>query len=436
MKVFLAYPPGRVFQRGEDRCQANVDASPTMATRAPIDMMYVASILKPRGVECRFVDYPNEKRGWEGYRRDIRDFRPDALVISTTTGTIMNDLEAFRIAKEIDPKIVTIAKGAVFFVTPKRIFQSRKEFRVMDIAIRGETEFTIGEIFDNLDRPERVEGVLYWRGRSLIDSGTPQWGDLDKLPLPDRSIARNSLYIRPDTGEPQTTIEVSRGCPGRCIYCMTPVISGKRIRYRSVNSIVDEMDDSVKNYGISNFFFRSDTFTFNKKLVIDVSEEIIRRGLKVQWVANSRVDTVDEEMLRVMKRSGCWLIAFGFETGSDESKKRIGKFTTMERDREVVELCRKHKIMIYGFFMIGFPWERMGDIKMTIDHMFALDCDLVELHIATPFYGTELYRMAEDEKLLGDAEIFGSDYFEEPPVGTKHISIERLIRIRNSTLKR
>ncbi len=437
MKAFLFYPPGKQYQRGEDRCQANVNASPTMVQRAPIDMMYVASILKKMGIKCRFVDYPSEGKTWEDFERDVRKFSPDLAVMSVTTGSVLSDMRAFKIIKEIDENCTTVAKGSIFFVAPKEIFEKNHEFRYMDFAIKGEVEFTIGKLVKNLTRPKRVKGILFWdkRKKRLIDTGLPEFGDLNSLPLPDRSIVKNELYIRPDTGEMQTTIETSRGCPGRCIYCLTPIISGRIPRYRSAESIVKEIEECVEKYGIKNFFFRSDTFTMNRKLVMEVCGKIRERGLEINWVANSRVDTINREMLESMKKAGCWLIAFGFETGSDESKRKIGKFTTVEQDFRARKLCRELGIYTYGFFMIGFPWEGKREIEQTLMHMLKLDCEFVELHIAIPFYGTKLYEMCRKEGLVKH-EIVGFDYFENPAVGTKYLSAEELVEIRKRALKK
>ncbi len=435
MKAFLFYPPGKQFQRGEDRCQANVDASPTMTQRAPIDMMYVAAILKEKGIKCKFVDYPTEGKTWEDFERDVKKFSPDIAIMSVTTSSVLHDMKAFKIIKSINEECKTIAKGSIFFVAPKTVFEKFEEFKYMDIAVKGEIEFTIASIVDNLNKPENVNGILFWKRKKLKDTGRPVFGNLDDLPFPDRSIVRNELYIRPDTGEAQTTIETSRGCPGLCIYCLTPIISGRAPRYRSAKSIADEIEECVEKYDIRNFFFRSDTFTMNRKLVKEVCREIVERGLDINWVANSRVDTIDAETLRYMKKSGCWLIAFGFETGSDESKKKIGKFTTVKQDIAARELCKKFGIYTYGFFMMGFPWETRNDIEATINHMFKLDCEFVELHIAIPFYGTKLYEICKREGLIKH-EIIGADYFENPPVGTKYVSAEELIRIREEALKK
>src|SRR3972149_9319127 len=130
---------------------------------------------------------------------------------------------------------------------------------------------------------------------------------------------KNHLYTRPDTSEPQATIQTSRGCPSQCIFCLSPLISGMKLRERSVGNIVAELEECVNKYHIRNFFFRADTFTLNKKSVIELCKEIIDSKFDIAWVANSRVNTIDEERLEWMKKAGCWLVAFGIES---ENKKK------------------------------------------------------------------------------------------------------------------
>ncbi|KXK31915.1 MAG: hypothetical protein UZ01_00704 [Candidatus Brocadia sinica] len=258
--------------------------------------------------------------------------------------------------------------------------------------------------------------------------------DLDKIPFPARDLMKNHLYVRPDTGEPQATIQTSRGCPSQCIFCLSPLISGMKLRERSVGNIIAELEECVNEYGIRNFFFRADTFTMNKKSVIELCKEIISRKLGIAWVANSRVNTIDEERLAWMKKSGCWLVAFGIESGNDEIQKRIKKGTTRTQAREAVNLCRKLGIKTYGFYLIGFPWETKEMIMDTLQLAKELRCDFSEIHIAIPYEGTEFYKIAQDLGILTEKAV-GHNYFSNPAIGTLHVSKEELIQMRKKALR-
>ena len=309
----------------------------------------------------------------------------------------------------------------------------------MDIAIAGEAETTINTLIlarRNGTDFSKVGGILFRDHLDQIRQTEPEpfWTDLDKIPFPARDLMKNHLYTRPDTGEPQATIQTSRGCPSQCIFCLSPIISGMKLRERSVGNIIAELEECVNRYHIRNFFFRADTFTMNKKSVIELCKEIINRKLNISWVANSRVNTIDEERLAWMKKAGCWLVAFGIESGNDEIQKQIKKGSTQAQAREAVKLCKKIGIKTYGFYLIGFPWETKEMIMDTLQLAKELRCDFSEIHIAVPYEGTEFYKIAQDLGILTETAV-GHNYFSNPAIGTLHVSKDELINMRKKALR-
>ena len=444
-KVFMMYPPIGLFMRGEDRCQSEIEESSATVSRTPIDAISIAGVLKNKGIKFHFKDYSLEGKSWKDFKADLLKIKPDLLMVSTTNATILKDLLAFKIAKEINPRIITIMKGALFFTMPEKIL-NLPEFKYLDIAIKKEADTIISDLVDALSQNNgniskslsKVKGVIYKNKKGWIETNFGVFlKNLDELPFPDLSVCNNSLYINPDTGNMLTTIETSRGCPFSCYYCLTPIISGKIPRHKSPKRIVDEIEHCIKNHNIREFFFKADTFTINKKNVIGTCKEILNRKLKISFVANSRTDTIDEEMIYWMKKAGCQIIAFGIECGTDKQKEQIKKGSKISDDLKAIALCKKHKIKTYGFFMIGFPEEDEKDINATINFMFLLDCDFVELHLATPFIGTPLY---EQSKALGlirqEMELLGHSYFSNPVTGTKYISAKKLKEIRKRALRK
>ncbi len=443
--VLIAYPPVGLFMRGEDRCQSEIEESSATVPRTPIDATCIAGVLKSKGIKCYFKDYALEKQSWKDFRADLKKLSPNVLIISTTNATILKDVIALKVAKEISPKIITIMKGALFFSLPKKIL-SLPEFKHLDIAIRKEADTVISDLIDALNKStgnittslSKVNGIIYKGKKGWIQTDFGKFlKNLDELPFPDLTICNNSLYINPETGNMLTTIETSRGCPFSCYYCLTPIISGRIPRYKSAKRIVDEIEHCIREHNIKEFFFKADTFTVNKKNVIETCKEILKRKLKISFVANSRTDTIDEEMIFWMKKAGCKIIAFGIECGTNRQKEQIKKGSKISDDLKAVALCKKHKIKIYGFFMIGFPNETIKDINATIKFMYKLDCDFVELHIATPFIGTELYEQSKAFGLISnEKEIFGHSYFSSPAIGTKYISAKKLKEIRKKALRK
>ena len=437
-KALLFNPPVGLYQRGEDRCQAEVDGGSATSLRPPNDLGYIASMLRQIGVTPFVADYPAEKKQWRHFEEDLKTIQPDILVMSITTPTIKDDMKAFSVAKGFRSNVFTIAKGAHFYICNKE--ESKDAiYDVMDVAIIGEAE----TIINNLVLAKRsssdfskVRGILYRNSHKQIVQTEPEpfWIDLDKIPFPARDLMKNHLYTRPDTGEPQVTIQTSRGCPYQCIFCLSPIISGMKLRERSIGNVIAEIEECVEKYNIRNFFFRADTFTINKNTVIALCKEIINRKLDIAWVANSRVNTIEEERLEWMKKAGCWLVAFGIESGNDDIQKRIKKGTTQAQAREAVRLCKKLGIKTYGFYLIGFPWETREMIMDTLNLAIELRCDFSEIHIAIPYEGTEFYKIAQDFGILTETAI-GHNYFSNPAIGTLHVTRDELIEMRKKALK-
>lgn len=437
--IWFMNPPGPLYQRGEDRSQGNISGSSATSLRAPNDLGVMAAVAREMGFCASIRDYPAEGKSWADYASDLAAGCPDVIVMSITTATILQDVRAFELARSHCPAVRTVAKGALFYSIDVTVLND-PQFHHMDVALFGEAETILGDVLDawmgGADLAG-VRGVIFRDDRGKFARNSPKAfvENLDSIPFPARDLMRNELYVRPDTGQPQATIQTARGCPSHCIFCLTPLISGKRLRQRSAANVADEMEECVLRFGIRNFFLKADTFTINKKFVIDLCQEIIRRRLDVQWVANSRVDTIDEERLQWMKKAGCWLVAFGFESGDPESLRRMRKDTTVEEAREAMRLVRSTGLQSYGFFLIGLPWEDHQAIERTLDLAVELCCDYTELHIAVPYEGTELHRMASEMGVL-TSSIMGHDYFDDPPIGTVHLTRADLLRYRKKGIRR
>ncbi len=434
----LVYPPVGRYQRSEDRCQINVEASVSNSLRSCNDLGYIASILK-NSYELFLKDYPAEKLSFENFESDFSLFNPDVIFISITNGSIYKDLAFVEKVKSLKKDIVIILKGALFFNTEKDLFEEA-DFKNVDYLIGGEVEFIISDLlnahFNNKEKLSEIQGICYKKDVDwVINNVTSFCEDLDSIPFPDRSLMKNELYINPATNRPMATIATSRGCPSSCIYCVSPVISGKKVRYRSPKSVFDELNQCANEHKILDFFFKSDTFTMKKEWVIELCDLIINSELKgkINWVANSRVNTIDEEMIAKMKAAGCSVIALGLESGSDESLKKMKKGTTVDQNRNAVKLIKKAGLKTFGFYIIGFPWENKEHLEQTKKLMFELDTDFIELSIATPFKGSELYSMLY-EKLDNGENVLGKDSFKYLTIGTDYLSREELEKFRKNTI--
>lgn len=433
-KVFLAVPPTGLYIR-EDRCQTPIDHMTTVAMRPPIDLLYAAAAFRQGGAECRLADYPGEGRDIDACIADLRDFQPDMVLLSITTPGMPDDMEAARRIKEALPEIFVAAKGAHFNTLDRDALEG---YGGLDMALRGEFEPACRELAQG--RPwDEIPGLTWRDGEAPTGIARtpdrPFIDDLDSIPFPARDLCRNELYVRPDTGEMQTTVVTNRGCPFACCYCLANQVAGKRNRTRSPENILDEVQECVERFGIRSFLFRSDLFTADRRWVRALCEGILARRLDIEWSCNSRVDTLDEETLGYMRRAGCWIIAFGIESGSPEMLEYIGKNTDLPTARRALAMTRRAGILSSVYFMMGFPDETAETLAANDRFARELDPDILEIFYVYPFPGTRLYDHAVELGLLQPGEIPRSAY-DAPAMPALRMSREELAQARNRALKR
>ena len=195
------------------------------------------------------------------------------------------------------------------------------------------------------------------------------------------------------------------------------------------------MIECYEKFGIKNFFFKADTFTINPEWVKEMCELIIHSKLygKIQFTANSRVRPLKKETLQLMKKAGCFLVAFGFESGSDEILQKMRKGTTVAENKQAAQWCKEVGLAFWGYFVIGFPWETREDILLTKKLVMETDPDFIEVTIALPFYGTPMYETCKQENLL-EKSVLGSDFFHSSTKGTMHLSLDEVMKLRKDIL--
>ncbi|HHT9113658.1 MAG TPA: B12-binding domain-containing radical SAM protein [Candidatus Wunengus sp. YC65] len=431
-KAYLINPPtGICFRDG--RCQGSIELLTAQPERIPMELAYMAALLQEKGIETRLRDFPIERGTWGDVEVELRKFLPDLLIISVGTPTVDYDLFVCEIAKKINPNIITLAKGAHFDIFDK---ESMEKFPHLDIVIRHEVEAVMSELLKE-ENLEYIAGITFKTTDNKIirNSNHKIFTDLDSLPFPARNLLKNQLYTRPDTCEPLTVVMTSRGCPFRCTFCLAGELSDYTLIMRDPIRVADEIEECIKKYKIENFFFYADTFTYKKEWVITLCEEIIKRGLRIKWGANSRADTLDEDSIKVMKRSGCEVLGFGLESGRQETLNKSKKGIKLQNSENAIRLCKKHGIKSYMVFMIGFPWETREHVIDTIEFAIKLDGDFVDFTVVYPYPGTELYQMAKEMKLFDETKLCGHD-ISRAMQKTLYLSTEELAELRRYAIRR
>lgn len=426
-RVLLIYPPSPVMNR-EDRCQQPVEDLLVIPPLPPTDLMYLASIAEQCGYEAIIRDY---SLGGD-FVSDLNSFKPDYLVANIATPTFKSDMESVLMAKQILPNIITIVKGAPFLTYSDNVVY---ENPFVDYVIIGEPELTFKDILNEVPN-EEIKGICYKENfQSIKNELRPFNNNLDDLPFPARHLIDNSLYTRPDNGKVQAVIKVSRGCPFHCFFCLATPVSGVKVRVRSAENIIAEIKECVDKYGIKNFLFWSDIFNFDRSWTIDLCEKIIKSGLKITWSANTRANTMDEELAQIMYKAGCRLVSIGVESGSQQILNNIGKKITLDEVRQTVKILKKNKIKIYNYFVIGLPWDTEKTVEETIKFAIELDSDFVSFYTAVPLPGTKFFAYAMMNR-LADSELSFDNAYYVPSVKTHTLTKERVFELHKSAVKR
>ncbi len=426
-RVLLIYPPSPVINR-EDRCQQPTKELLVIPPLPPTDLMYLASIAESCGFEAIIRDY---SQGGD-FEADLKEFQPNYLVANIATPTFQSDMMAVKLAKEIVPSICTIVKGAPFLTyNTNTIYENP----FIDYVIMGEAELTLKDILDGVPNCD-ILGICYRENfQPVKNDKRPFIEDLDILPFPARHLVDNSIYKRPDNGKVQAVIKVARGCPFHCFFCLATPVSGAKVRTRSPENIVAELKECVEKYNIKNFLFWSDIFNFNREWTLELCQKIIESGLKITWSSNTRADTMDDEMAKMMYKSGCRLVSIGVESGSQKMLDNIGKKITLDDIRNTVKILKKNKIKIYNYFVIGLPWETEETVEETIKFAIELDSNFISFYTATPLPGTKYFAYAMLNKLVEGNLDFRSAYYE-PVVRSEYLSKERIFELHKQAIKR
>jgi radical SAM superfamily enzyme YgiQ (UPF0313 family) len=249
-KVMLLYPPGKLLQRSEDRAQCNISESAANSVHACNDLGYCAAVLLEKGYEVFLRDYQTENASFDDVINDIKAFEPDMIALSTTNTSVKDDLLFIDRVNSVY-KCISVMKGAVFYDIESELL-SLLDLENVSCLIGCEMEFVIGRIADyylkNEGELSDINGIFYKQDGQFVKNpfvcGT---NDLNSLPFPARQLMNNALYVRPDTGEPMATIQTGLGCPANCIYCLTPIISGRTVRKRMLRAFILKLKNVTVN---------------------------------------------------------------------------------------------------------------------------------------------------------------------------------------------
>ncbi len=405
-KVLLIYPP---HDEG------------TMIFSLPCLYSYLKDYAKVEVIDC-----PGEGIGLGELVARSKKFDPDFIGISIPSTVMANSaLRTISVLREVFPKTIIVTGGVHVTLCPEELTP------YCHVAVLGEGEKPLRELIQGRKIPE-IRSLAYQTEGKIVRTSPAEKTDLDYLPFVDWECIPyqkfNSKYnIACEKRMRYMPLFGSKGCVFNCYFCSNWVISGRRISYKSVDRVIQEIDYLLKKYQAEYLFFADETFTINRKRVIDLCEKIISKNLKFSWTCQTRANLVDAELLALMKIAGCDTISFGIEAGSDELLKKIQKGETKEHMAKGIKLSKEAGMKVYGGFILGHYWDTLQTVWETIKFADQLDLDCPNFHIAVPFPKTQLRELIGN-KLSNDYSIYKTNKAVYVPEGLKHVNLQMLRR--------
>jgi radical SAM superfamily enzyme YgiQ (UPF0313 family) len=368
----------------------------------PIGLMYVAAALEKAGFEVQMLDNYLMKKPASEVKQLVLSLTPQIVGITCGSATYSRCIETAKAVKETLPNCKVVVGGWHASYVPDSLLDHPE----IDYVVMGEGERAITQLatcITNGNEPAAmtIPGVACRRQGKNIKNPPEFIENMDEIPYPARHLLPFELYDRTVeylNVKPADVMSISRGCVFNCGFCETRKLWGNICRAFSPQRIIGEIEDLQSKYGTKGIYFINDNFTLRKKETIELCNLMIKNKLDLEWVCDTRVDLVNQELLEVMNKAGCKTVWFGVESGSQKVLQRIGRNTTLEQIETAFKLCRKNGIRRACSFMLGMPDETLKDMEASLRFAKKLDPDwcLFNIFIANP--DSRLYQEVLDSK--------------------------------------
>jgi len=414
MKILLIFP-------GRGMMKENV---------LPLGIAYIGAYLKSRNHDVKICDM--RIINFKDFKKILLDYSPECVGIHANTTNLKVGLKTAKFIKKKLPDCKVVCGGPHPTIAPKEVLKNK----FVDVVVVGEGELTFLELVNKLETNEdisEVKGICYKKGKERIVTEPREYiQNLDILPFPT-SILQLKDFLKKGPRfpviPPSISMVVSRSCMYNCSFCQPTLrkIFGRKVRYRSVKNVIKEIKMLKRRYDIRTVFFFDDTLTVNRKWITKFCNEAIREKLKMNFICQSRVNTIDEELLKRMKRAGFYNIIFGIESGSMRILTRVlRKGATPEMNKKAMFLCKKLGLSVLANVMIGNPTEDENDIYLTYKLIKEFNPDLVYANITTPLPGTDLYDFCKKKRLFLVKNYNRSVYKQK--IKLKHLNRTKLMK--------
>ncbi len=365
--------------------------------RHPDWMLIATAVLEQQKHKVEFIDGAALNLTKNDIEKELKQIKPEIVVVHTTTPSVYNDVSYAGLAKELCGS-TTVLIGPHVSAVPDNTFSIAKGS--VDIIARKEYDFTLRDIAEG--KPlNQIDGISYTNNGEIHHNKNRSDLDVNELPFPAWHHIKPQWYRDAGKRFPFLTLISGRGCFGKCTFCRdTSEMYGRKLRFRDPQLVVDEMEYDYKLFPyLKEIMFETDSFSAQASHVNSVCEEMLSRNSRMTWSCNTRVD-LDISLLPLMKRAGCRMLMVGFEFGTQEALDAVKKGITLEQSQVFAEKARSLGFIIHGCFMIGAPGETRVSAQKTIDFAKSLPLDTVQFSGICVYPGTELYEWAKQNDYL------------------------------------
>jgi anaerobic magnesium-protoporphyrin IX monomethyl ester cyclase len=411
-RTLLLNPPlvnGIAFTR-QGRCQEREEVLGT--TKPPYTLALAAKLLRDRGCAVRVVDLTATQRSISDLvaELDADGFHPSLIVFPSTIPTLDADARAVADLKRrygapafsFGPQASTMPRDAM------------ERAPAVDGMFVGEPEdgLVALALLESVDRLEDIPSLTFRRNGTIVPHRAHgSYTEFLDTPYPAWDLLDLTRYRVPLVDCPYVIVETSRGCPYSCDFCVAPIHQGHKFRERSAKALVDEIEHGYRTFGLTFFYLWGDTVTLNVKSFSAFCEELIARKLPIQWFGNARADNLtDPAFVRRLRQSGCWMLALGIETESEETRKDMMKRLEGQKIRAALTNMRAAGIKSFAFFILGYPGDTPQTLNRTVEYAVELNPDFANFYPAVPYPGTELNAKAKRAGLLREEDWTRMEY--------------------------
>ena len=427
-KVVFVRPPN--LQKSGDYKKQGV-------IRCPLNLALLASYIREKGnYTCSIVDFEIiEENNITKMANIILNEKPNYICFTTLTPRFPI---VSRIAKEIK-NIPIIIGGPHFTGNPEDSLCDNITY-----GIRGEGEEALLELLNSLEEGKDISNlqnlVFKTKVGVHVNPTRPYIKNLDTLPPPAWDLMKLNEYVDPNYFEgPHVAIFTTRGCPYNCKFCASCVTWNRKVRFNSVDRVINDIKYIVNTLGIRNIMFHDDNFTSNKRRAIEICKRIISEKLDIKYTMQVRADNVDKELIANLKDSGCQFAAIGVESGNQDILKSMGKRETKEQFRNAIKILKDFKLPSIASYIFGFPEDTNETIKETIDFAEELNADQSKFMILSAYPGTEYFRLAKERHLVDQLsleQMENLNFYDHVSINLSKVSNKDLLRYQDEAYKK